>query len=261
MKVSEETLEIPIDGRSVQGTFVQPDVARPGVLFVHGWGGDRAAYVARAREIATLGYVCLAFDLRGHARDAAHNGLVTREDNLRDVIAAYDTLAAHRAVDAARISVVGSSYGGYLAAILSAERPVQRLALRVPALYKDEDWLTPKRQLNRDELDVYRRGAVRPEESRALRACSAFRGDVLVVESEHDQTIPHPVIENYRNAFAAARSLTYRMMHGADHGLSEPRWQADYTRLLAAWLGEMLSHELAGALAGAAPAARMPQPA
>jgi hypothetical protein len=41
---------------------------------------------------------------------------------------------------------------------------------------------------------------VSPEESKALRACHAFTGDVLLVESEHDDVIPHQVVVNYREA-------------------------------------------------------------
>ena len=59
--------------------------------------------------------------------------------------------------------MVGSSYGGYLAAILTALRPVRWLALRVPALYKDEDWALPKQQLKKYGLAAYRRLAIRPE--------------------------------------------------------------------------------------------------
>ena len=70
--------------------------------------------------------------------------------------------------------MVGSSYGGYLAAILTSLRPVRWLALRVPALYKDADWAMPKGQLKREELDAYRRSAVPPEENRALAACAGF---------------------------------------------------------------------------------------
>ena len=44
---------------------------------------------------------------------------------------------------------VGSSYGGYLAAILTTLRPVRWLALRVPALYQDEGWDVPKKQLHK----------------------------------------------------------------------------------------------------------------
>ena len=60
----------------------------------------------------------------------------------------------------------------------------------------------PKRRLDKDELAAYRRRPLDPEENRALRACAAFRGDVLMVESEHDDVVPHPVIANYLAAFA-----------------------------------------------------------
>ncbi len=242
MPTVEESVEIAVEDRLIEGTLIAPRRRLPGVLFVHGWGGSQEQYVARAHEVSALGCVCLTFDLGGHARDASRRGLVTREDNLRDVIAAYDRLLAHRAVDRDDITVVGSSYGGYLAAILTAERPVRRLVLRVPALYKDDDWMTPKGLLDREALDAYRRGAVAPDDSRALRACSRFRGDVLVVESEHDRTVPHPVIENYMAAFVKATSLTYRLMGEADHGLSEVRWQRAYTGLLVKWITEMLAH-------------------
>ena len=47
---------------------------------------------------------------------------VTLEDNLRDALAAYDTLVGYQAVDKKAIAVVGGSYGGYLATILSSLR-------------------------------------------------------------------------------------------------------------------------------------------
>ena len=116
------------------------------------------------------------------------------------------------------------------------------LALRVPALYKDSEWTLPKHRLKREQdLERYRRLPVRAEESRALRACTAFTGDVLVVESENDTVVPHQVIANYREACISARSLTYRMIPGADHGLSDDTWQRAYTALLVAWMTEMVS--------------------
>jgi hypothetical protein len=60
------------------------------------------------------------------------------------------------------------------------------------------------------------------------------------VESEHDVIIPHQVVLNYRDALAATRSLTYRVIGGADHGLAEPRWQQAYTTILVSWLSEMI---------------------
>jgi dienelactone hydrolase len=236
----DETIDIAVDGESIAATIVRPAKGLVGVLLVHGWGGSQAQYLARAREISALGCLCLTIDLRGHARDESHRESVTREDNLRDVLAGYDTLVGHPSVDPSAIAVVGSSYGGYLAAILSAMRPVNWLALRSPALYPDEEWLVPKRRLDRDRLAVYRCDVIDPSASRALTACAAFRGDVLLVESQEDHLVPHPVIVSYQQAFRESRSMTYRMIDGADHGLTTEAMQQDYTRVLVNWAAEMV---------------------
>jgi dienelactone hydrolase len=220
--------------------LVMPAPAMPGILLVHGWGGSQEQYLARAREIAALGCTCLTFDLRGHARDQREHDLVTREDNLHDVVAAYDLLVAQPAVDDKAIAVVGSSYGGYLAAILTSRRRVRWLGLRAPALYWDEDWASPKRLLDREKLAAYRRQLVQAEENRALSACADFAGDVLVVESQFDDIVPHPVIGSYLAAFTQANSLTHRVIEEADHGLSEVADQQAYTALLVRWMSEMV---------------------
>src|SRR5215212_9677170 len=99
MPTRDEAIEIAVDDQRVAGTLVTPATVIPGVLFVHGWGANQDQYLARARQIAALGCVCLTFDLRGHARDEPEHERVTREDNLRDVVAAYDLLAGQRLVD------------------------------------------------------------------------------------------------------------------------------------------------------------------
>ena len=260
MTIRDDAIGIAVDGQCIPGTRVVPATVVPGVLFVQGWGSSQEQYLARAREIAALGCVCLTFEPRGVARTDPRHDTVTREDNLRDVLAAYDVLAGQETVDASAIGVVGSSYGGYLAAILSSLRPVRWLALRVPALYKDGDWALPKQRLDKDELATYRRGPVSAAENRALGACAAFRGDVLIVQSEHDDTIPPPVIANYRAAFERAHSLTYRVIEGADHALSKEPWQQAYTSLLVTWATEMVLGVREGGSASAAHTRLKPSP-
>src|SRR6476469_8266733 len=134
-KISLEALNIGVDSQHIDASMLAPPTQVPGVLFAHGWGGNQEQDIARARDAAGLGCVCLTFDLRGHARHEDLRSTVTRADNLRDVTAAYDCLIRQRGVDKAAIGVIGSSYGGYLAAILTSCRPVRWLALRAPALY------------------------------------------------------------------------------------------------------------------------------
>ena len=248
MTTVEETVRLDVGSHSLAATVVAPRRRVPGVLFIHGWGGSQSQYLTRARQVAALGCVCLTFDLSGHEATHSQRTTVSRETNFGDVLAAYDLLASRTEVDGSAMAVVGSSYGGYLGAILTAERPVRWLAMRVPALYPDDGWELPKLQLHRDfDLIGYRRRRIAAVENRALRACAAFRGDVLLVESEHDEIVPHPVIQSYREACAPCRSLSYQVVEGADHGLTAASHQEAYTSLLVRWLAERLSAGPVGA--------------
>jgi pimeloyl-ACP methyl ester carboxylesterase len=242
MSTRDEVLEIVVGDHRIAGTFIVPDTRMPGVLFLHGWGGNQTQYGPRAREIAALGCACLTVDMRGHAKTQREHDTVTREDNLRDALAAYDALVAETAVDRDQVCVVGSSYGGYLATILTTLRPVKWLGLRAPALYQDLDWDAPKLALRQlQDLEAYRRKSLEANDNRALRAAAEYRGDVLVVQSGNDHVIPAEVVENYRNAFARSRSLTYRVIDGADHGLTDLAWRQSYTTLLVNWITEMIA--------------------
>lgn len=240
MTSEQRAVTIDVEDQHLAGTLLTPTSSLPGVLFVHGWGGSQETDLVRAREIATLGCVCLTFDLRGHAGTKSQFESVTREQNLHDLIAAYDALKRHPAVDQSSVAVVGSSYGAYLAALLTTARAVRWMALRVPALYRDDEWDVAKRQLDREVLAAYRRTAVSAKDNRALHACAQFGGEVLIVESEHDDLIPHETIISYRSSFRRAHSLTYRTIGGADHALSEAKHQQAYTSLLIKWMTEMV---------------------
>src|SRR4051794_25139677 len=67
---------------------------------------------------------------------------------------------------------------------------------------------------------------------------TAFNGDALIVELQHDKIISHAVLKNYRIAFQGARLRTYQGIEGALITLSEERWQQAYTSVLLNWATE-----------------------
>lgn len=239
-RLKSSALHIPVAENLLAGQLVEPRTGVPGVLFVHGWAGSQERDKKRARALARLGFVCLTFDMRGHGYNAGRLKTVTREDNLDDICAAYDVLVSQNQVDPGSVAVVGSSYGAYLAVLATARRPVRWLALRVPALYRDEDWHTPKFELDRQDLAVYRSSLVSYEDNIALQQCRSFAGDVLIAESENDEIVPHPTVASYLTSFIAARSVTYRVIAGADHALSDSESRRSYDHLLSHWLREMI---------------------
>lgn len=62
MTTHSETITIPVFDTQVAGTLLTPRAKLPGVLFVHGWGGNQRFDLSRARDIAGLGCICLTFD-------------------------------------------------------------------------------------------------------------------------------------------------------------------------------------------------------
>jgi dienelactone hydrolase len=238
--IEEGTVSVPVAGQHLRGTLLAPEKLIPGFLFVHGWGGKQDDDLDCAEEIARLGCLCFTFDLRGHAGSDLQQDQVTRGDGLQDVLAAYDFLASHPLVDRSAIGVVGVSYGGYLSTLLTTERPVQWLALRVPALYPDRDWETPKALLDKKKVRAYRNRFQTARGDRALSACDKFEGDVLIVESEFDIHVPHTAIASYMGAFQHANSLSHRVIRGADHAMRAPEYRKIYKTLLMHWVEEMV---------------------
>ncbi|KQP35465.1 S9 family peptidase [Pseudorhodoferax sp. Leaf274] len=213
----------------------------PALLVLPGWDDDgKQQFDALSAQLAPDGWVCRRGRIPDASWPAQQRAEVSRSSSLHAVLEDYMDLAAVRGIARSRFGVLGFSYGGYMATFLAAAKPVRFLALRSPALYPDAGWEDPKESLDKPTLRAYRSQLLGPAQNRSLWCCARFRGDVLLIDSEQDEIIPHPVIASYEQSFRSARSVTRYTLAGADHALTAPAAQREYHDVLVGWLNGLL---------------------
>ena len=239
--MSTRKVSFQASGGTLKGTLFLPEsYSHPNsaVLFIHGWSSSESGYAKRAEPLAKLGYMCLTFDLLGHGSSSGSLETVTLEENISAVVAAYDLLASEKDVDKDAISIVGTSYGGYLASVLTSKRKAKSLVLRVPAIYKDESRSKSKSSTGLQLLDSSaKKEELSPRNNTALRAISEFKNKILLIEAEKDKIIPHETTDLIIKA-AKPGKLTHVVIHGADHQFSRPEWQEEFIQLLIDWFSK-----------------------
>lgn len=81
----------------------------------------------------------------------------------------------------------------------------------------------------------WRRQLKKSNETFALNALSNFEGNVLIIESEFDDAVPHETIESYKNAVKDNSKLTHVFMKGAPHSIKEGKFRDEVERILTDW--------------------------
>ncbi len=218
--MDRKEVEIISHNQKMIGTLFTPDNPAgplPAVVFFHGRGSSQKRYLPRAEKLAERGFVTLAFDFRGCGGSDGEFGKLTLEDGITDAITAYDFLLKQPHVDVNRVGINGGSYGGYLAAIISAKRIVPALVLDAPAAYKDE-WL----QVGYEDIPIAEVGTFRKDGDIAgtlsFSCIKLYTGNLLVIRHEKDEVIPPIVVESYV-LYAKTKRKEMIVLPGAIHRL------------------------------------------
>jgi uncharacterized protein len=118
----EENFSIPSAGLRLAGTVRVPEGLKAGekraaFLVLHGFGSNKNSsnVMEPTKILGDLGYVTLRFDMRGCGDSEGEHGRVICLEQVGDTRNCLSFLAQHPAVDAKRIAVVGSSFGGAVA--------------------------------------------------------------------------------------------------------------------------------------------------
>lgn len=187
-----------------------------GVLWLQGWSSSMDSHLAGVKRIAEqTNTAFVTLDYAGHGLHALHIDQSTRRQQHQEVVGVFD---AFKALGYQNIIVIGGSFGGYMAALLTSARQVNTVVLRAPAMYADDEfetvhsktttWLNPKRDPVDRAADPY------ISDNAAVRAIRAFSGMTYVMEHELDEVVPSNMPRTY---FENAKYANYILIPKTKH--------------------------------------------
>ncbi len=143
---SPQTIKLEsADKLEIIGTFYEsPKANSPAVLLLHQWQSTRKSYDQFAKQLQAKGFGVLAIDGRGFGESVKTvDGKMVSSSRTNDAVEAmksdvdnaFNFLAKQKHVDAARVGIVGASYGSSLALIYATENTkVKAVALLSPGI-------------------------------------------------------------------------------------------------------------------------------
>jgi uncharacterized protein len=230
----------------------QPPAKRmPAVAIFHGFVGSKdqphQIFVKLAEALAAAGVVALRIDLRGRGDSAGDTVDITFEADMADAGGALDLLAAQPDVDAARLGVLGMSWGASIAACLAGrDRRVGSTVLWAGAA-EVHTWNPPMREVEgRMVFEIFCNLVGQQfydslREVHPLDIIKAARGPVLIAHGTADQDVPIANALRFRDTLAAANiGHELVLIEGADHVFMRHEWERELIERSVAWLTRTL---------------------
>jgi|GEM_PF-2243863 Dipeptidyl aminopeptidases/acylaminoacyl-peptidases len=224
----------------------------PALLIVHGLGGSRHDFngilMRTAIHAAMNGFIVLRVDFRGHGESTGNTMSVTLQTLLADFNAAMQYLHNVEGVDEERVSVLGLSLGGTVAAIGASRRAdVKNLVM----------WESPY-----DLMGTFRRllgpitmmmirthgylqaGLVQVsaefcdqfENLKPDAETEKYKGRVLLVHGSRDHIVLPEESEKWKTSFRRTE-CKLQLVEGADHPFTKEPWANEAIKHTLSWLG------------------------
>ncbi len=236
-----QTIQIPCTGYSIVADWYASTGSDNVLLALSGFSDNRRSQKHLIAKITEkTGVSVLAIDLSGHGSSPFELKDTRPAQHFLEIINVFDWLQ-HEQPKAA-ISVLGYSYGGFLATQLTKYRSFDALVLQAPGLYKPADFydLWSARLLDeasyRHDIIRYRKDTAALATHPLLARASGFQGKTLVVVHDDDELIPQETTDAYIKAFTADTFIASGFTHGARQSPVSPEQLDSYYDRIADWL-------------------------
>jgi uncharacterized protein len=164
---------------------VKPGDRRAGIVLCHGYTGVRSIYLPdNARVLAEAGYVVMSFDYKGWGDSEGPKSRLAPYSRVADVQAALTFLGRQPEVDAARLGIYGTSYGGATVVFVAAVDLRVRCVVSVVGVGNGARWMRSVRRP--DEYHDLLTRAAADRDQRVLTGVSdlADRNEVLLPDRQ-----------------------------------------------------------------------------
>lgn len=238
-----KTLEIACTGYSIVADWYEGKGQDHVLLILPGFSSSRKRKADVASTLVdSTGASALVIDYSGHGDSPFKIEDTRPAQHFLEVTYAFEWIKTN--YPTAKISVIASSYGGFLATRLTKYRTFENLVLCAPAIYKPTAFYDLWSVRLADE-DAYRKSIreYRQDTSELLAhplldRASEFTGRTIVVVHENDEVIPRQTTDMYIHAFNADSFIANDFAHAVSHSPISSAQLQEYEHKIADWLGK-----------------------
>jgi esterase/lipase len=227
MNFNAEQITIKIASEKLAGLLFIPQLINnstlPSIVIFHGRGSSKKRYLDRAQALVEHGFLTLVFDFRGCGESDGKLIDKTNAMGFEDALAGYDFLVSHKLCDKKRVGILGGSFGGYQAALLSEKRPIHSLVLAAPDIYQDEWWNMVPETMDPERKGLYKQQSGF-ENTKAMKAINKYSGSILIIEHEQDEIIPQRITQSYYDNAVRAAVREKKIIYNAPHALYDQKF-------------------------------------
>jgi uncharacterized protein len=228
-------ITIPCPGYAIEADWHEGATNQKIILTFVGFGSSKKSnFDFMARLVGMTGMSALVVDFSGHGESPFDVDVTVPAQHLLEATKAYDWIKTKYPESA--IYVMGTSYGGFIAAYLTRFRSAEKLILRTPAIYEPSAFYTAHQYIDKILVREYRK------ETESLKSHPIFLQSpvgsaptLLVVHSE-DQSVPRETTDIYASVFNAQVYVAEGFVHRFRDPANPQEGVAAYYSALVSWL-------------------------
>ena len=205
-------IEIPQLSYALQADWHDGQSSDQIILTFVGFGSSKKSnHDFAAKLVEMTGASALVIDLSGHGESPFDINETTPAQHLLEATKAYDWLKQN--YPDSNVYVMGTSYGGFIAAYLTRFREVSKLVLRTPAIYEPSMFYTMHQDIDKLLVREYRRDSEQLKRHSLFLQSPIITPSTLLVIHGNDASIPTQTTDVYGEEFSATSYTAKGFVH------------------------------------------------